>query len=236
MVVVKSFKLNTQLKVKMGIFNKLERVREIFTKSGFSGVLKQTVAYARYHTKEKWRFVYFELDLTSKPYSLPAMDDSMLVRRAKPEDLEKIKADLYPHMGEKQEYDKQFIESIGDNNFECFITEKDNELVSYLIVFKKANQSPLMKTPFKKQIIAESDACLGSAFTIPDARGMWIIPHVLLSVIDYLKKESSASRILLVMDVDTPGVIAFYRRLGCKPIKNAISEGLFFKYISKTTR
>ena len=106
----------------------------------------------RYHTKEKWRFVYFELDLTANPYSLPETGSSMAVRRAKPEDIEKIITDIYPYMGEKQEYDKQFIELVGDSNYECFITEKDGKLVSYLIVFKKANQSPLMKTPFKKKV------------------------------------------------------------------------------------
>ena len=217
----------------MGIFNKFNRVYELFSERGISRVLEQTVAYVRFHTKEKWRFVYFELDLTADPYYLPEICSSMTVRRAKPEDIEKIITDMYPYMGEKQEYDKQFIERVGDSNHECFITEKDGKLVSYLIVFKKANQSPLMKTPFKKKMITESDACLGSAFTVPDARGMWIIPHVLLTIIDYLQKESSALRILLLMDVDTPGCVGFYKRLGCKLIENAAPKGLFSSIFQK---
>jgi GNAT superfamily N-acetyltransferase len=217
----------------MRIFNKFNRVYELYSEGGVSRVLEQTFAYVRYHTKEKWRFVYFELDLTANPYSLPEIGSSMAVRRAKPEDIEKIITDIYPYMGEIQEFDKQFIERVGDSNYECFITEKDCKLVSYLIVFKKANQSPLMKMPFKKKLITESDACLGSAFTVPDARGMWIIPHVLLTIIDYLQKESSALRILLLMNVDTPGALGFYKRLGFKIIENAAPKGLFSKILQK---
>ena len=205
----------------------------MFSERGISRVLEQTVAYVRFHTKEKWRFVYFELDLTADPYYLPEICSSMTVRRAKPEDIEKIITDMYPYMGEKQEYDKQFIERVGDSNYECFITEKDGKLVSYLIVFKKANQSPLMKTPFKKKMITESDACLGSAFTVPDARGMWITPKVLLSIITYLKKESSANRVLLLVHEDTPGAVGFFKRLGFKLIENATSEGFLSKNFRK---
>ena len=36
---------------------------------------------------------------------------------------------------------------------------------------------------------------LGGAFTVSSVKGMWVVPHVLLSILDYLKKESSAKRI-----------------------------------------
>jgi ribosomal protein S18 acetylase RimI-like enzyme len=217
----------------MGIFNKFNRVYEIFSEGGGHGVLKKTFAYVRFHTKEKWGFVYFELDLTANPYSLPEIGSSMAVRRAKPEDIKKIIIDIYPYMGEKQEYDKRYIECLGEGNAECFIAEKDGRFVSYFMVFKSAAQSPLTDTPFYKKMITDTDAYLGNAFTVPKVRGMWIVPHVLLSIIDYLQNESSALRALLLVHEDTPGAVGFFRRLGFKLIENAAPKGLFSSIFQK---
>ncbi|MGK0290756.1 MAG: GNAT superfamily N-acetyltransferase [bacterium] len=218
--------------MRISIINKFKRVYELFVKSGFDGVRKQIVAYVHHHIKEQWRFIYLELDLRNTPYSLPDMDDSMLVRRAKPKDIEKIKIDLYPYMEEKQEYDKRYMECLGKGDAECFIAEKEGRFVSYFMVFKDATQSPLIETPFDKKMITGNDAYLGNAFTVPDVRGMWIMPHILLSIIDYLQKESSAIRILLLVHEDTPGAVGFFRRLGFSVIENAVFEG----YYSKITK
>ena len=215
----------------MSIFNKFERVYELFEKDGFSGVKKQIIAYVYNHIKEKWRFTYFELDLTKKPYSLPDIDKSTLIRRAKPADIGQIRTDLYPYMEDGQEYDKKHMECVGGGNIECFLTEKEGKLVSYFVVFKEANRSPLMKTPFQKGLLKESDAYLSSTFTVPSARGMWIVPHLLLSIIDYLQKESQATRAILLVHEDTPGAIGFYKRLGFKVIDNAVQKGFFLRTI-----
>jgi len=207
----------------MTIFGK---IYELFAKNGLSGVWEQVIAYVYHHTKEKWRFIYFELDLTLPLYSLPDVGDSIISRRANPNDIGQIKTDLYPYMKRKQEFDKPFIEHIGKEGVECFITEKDGKLISYFMVFQKAVKSPLVKTPFKKKLITMNDAYLGNAFTIPSARGMWVIPYVLLSIIDYLHKERHAARIILLVHTDTPGAVRFFKRLGFKIIKNATSSGL----------
>ena len=195
---------------------------------------EQTGAYIRLLVKEQWCWAYYELDLKKSPYSLPDVGDAFLVRRAKQEDIEKIKTDLYPHMGEKQEYDKRHMECLEDDNIDCFVTEKEGWCVSYFMVFKNATHSPLMDTPFDKKRIAVTDAYLGNAFTVPDYRGMWIAPKVLLSIITYLQKESSATRALLLVHEDTPGAVGFFKRLGFKLIENATSEGLFSKIFRKT--
>lgn len=218
----------------MGIFDKFKRVCKLFIKSGFSGVLEQTVAYLNHHTKEKWRFIYLELDLTENPYSLPDMKESLSVRLAKAEDIEKIKTDLYPHMAKKQEYDKRYIESLGEGDVECFVAEKEGKFVSYFMIFKKAAQSPLMQTPFNKKMILGTDAYLGNVFTIPNVRGMWIVPHVLLSVIGYLQEETTANRAILLVHEDTPGAVSFFKRLGFKLVENATSEGFFQRFFEKT--
>ena len=216
----------------MAIFNKFKRLYELFLRRGFSGVLRQTKAYVRHHTKEQWRFIYLELDLTADPYSLPEMD-GILVRRAKPEDIDKIKTDLYPYMEEKQEYDKRHMKCLGEDSIDCFLAEKDSKFVSYFMVFKNAGQSPLIYTPFDKKMISGTDAYLGNAFTVPDVRGMWITPKILLSIITYLQKETSANRALLLVHYDTPGAVGFFKRLGFKLIENATSEGFLSKRIRK---
>ena len=84
-------------------------------------------------------------------------------------------------------------------------------------------------TALEKSSNKESDAYLSSTFTVPSARGMWIVPHLLLSIIDYLQKESQATRAILLVHEDTPGAIGFYKRLGFKVIDNAAQKGFFFE-------
>lgn len=216
----------------MGIFNKFNRVYELFSEGGVSRVLEQTVAYVRYHTKEKWRFVYFELDLTANPYSLPETGSSMAVRRAQSADISKIKNDLYPYMEDKQEFDKRYIDQIGEGNYNCFIAEIDNKVVHYFMVFNSATDSPLMQTPFDKHKVKEKDAYLGNAYTIPDERGMWIVPHVLLRIIHYLQKETTATRALLLVHENTPGAEGFFSRLGFNVIDDAYPKSLFSLFLA----
>ena len=78
-----------------GFFEKLKRANELLAKKGLSGLIDKLFCYIRYNLKDKWRFIYFELDLTADPYSLPDMGESMVVRRAQSIDISKIKNELY---------------------------------------------------------------------------------------------------------------------------------------------
>ena len=178
---------------------------------------------------EKWRFIYFEIDLSISHFSLPKKDDSLLIRRAETKDYTKKKNDIYPYMGHKQEFDKKYLEQISKSNINCFIAEIDNKIIHYFMVFDSAIESPLVQTPFDKKRITRHDSYLGNAFTIPNARGKWITPHVVLAIIEYLKDETDSTRALLLVHKDTPGAVGFFNRLGFKVIENAYPK----KYLSK---
>ena len=213
--------MSGQLVTMNHFFGKLSRALGIFTNEGVSGLFKHLQNYIRYHVKDKWRFIYFELNLTEVYYSLPEMDASLVVRRAMFGDIKKIQDDIYPFMTSKQEFDKRYIERIGDDDFECFFAEKNGKVVHYFIVFNSALNSPLLQTPFDKKKILPNDAYLGNAFTVPEARGIWIVPHVLLSIISYFHNKKNMRRALLLVHEDTPGAVGFFKRLGFNVINNA---------------
>ena len=116
---------------------------------------------------------------------------------------------------------------------DCFIAEIDNKVVHYFILFNSAVYSPLMQTPFDKHKVKEKDAYLGNAYTIPDERGKWIVPHVLLRIIQYLQKETTATRALLLVHEDTPGAVGFYSGLGFGVIDDAYPNGLITRYLKR---
>jgi len=199
---------------------RLKKLMALFKTKGLSGLVRTVFVFLNYHLRDKWRFTYFELGLSEKPFSLPDPGDSMTIRLLMPEDIDRFKADVYPFMTDKQEYDKRFIKDLSDGNCFFFIAEQSGRIVHYFVGFKNALNSPLMDTPFKKHLVRPDDAYLGNAFTVPYARGHWIVPHVILKIFDYLKNESTANRALLLIHEDTPGAAGFFKRLGFNEIAN----------------
>ena len=163
--------MNNRSITNSAFIDKLNHLSQEFKDNGISGTVSTLSKYIRYNLIEKWRFIFFEIDLTISPFSLPKKDDSILIRRAETKDYIKIKNDLYPHMGHKQEFDKRYLEQISKTGINCFIAEVDNKVIHYFMVFDSAIESPLVQTPFDKQMITQNDAYLGNAFTIPSARG-----------------------------------------------------------------
>ena len=88
-----------------------------------------------------------------------------------------------------------------------------------------------MITPFKKSLIEESDAFLGNAFTIPKARGYWVLPEVLSEIIAYLKTNKEINRAILIAHTDTPSAIQFFEKIGFKVIKDVKKKPLYIRMI-----
>lgn len=222
--------------VKNILFEKLNRVIETLSSKGISGLRNLIATYVRYNLKDKWKFTYFGISLHETPYSLPPINDLFVIRIAKPEDISKIKSDIYPSLTSKQENDKRDISRIGEKGMTCFIAERNHKIVHYFLVFDNALESPLMKTPFDKEKILENDAYLGSTFTVPDARGLWIVPHTLLYILSFLRNTTNASRALLLVHKDTPGAVGFFRRLGFKIIGDASATGPIHAIFNKLSK
>lgn len=214
-------------------YEKLDRATEIFLSMGFSGLKNHLFAYFRNNFKEKWKYTYFSISLKNETYTLPQLNNSFDIRIATPLDISKIESEIYPFLTPNQENDKRDILRIGQKGMICFIAEREKKIVHYFLVFDCALESPLMKTPFDKGKILENDAYLGSTFTVPDARGLWILPHSLLFILSFLRNNTNASRALLLVHEDTPGAVGFFRRLGFKIIEDASPTGLFFAIYNK---
>jgi len=220
-------------------YEKLNKVKILFLTSGLQGIKKHLLVYFKSNLKDKWDYIYFEISLEKNPYTLPPLSNSLNIRVAKPVDIPKIESDIYPLLTSSQENDKRYISYIGEKGITCFITEHNFKIVHYFLVFERASESPLIKTPFSKLKILENDAYLGSTFTAPEARGLWIVPHALLYILTFLRNTTNNKRALLLVHKDTPGAVAFFCRLGFKSISDSVSYSFlfyFYKFLNKFIR
>ena len=189
-------------------------VVSVLSKKGIRGLIKLFRSFLLYQLKEKWEFVYFEKLVEKDPYKLPKLDDSIIIRIAVKSDIDQIKNDIYPFLTEKEGNDKRYFEKIGTPNVQCFLAEKGSKLVHYSLLFENAKNSPIMQTPVISSKIKSTDAYMGTVFTIPEARGLRIMPHTVLKIFSYLNENTNVQRILVIVHKSTVGAERFYRRNG----------------------
>jgi len=216
---------------------RIATVLKVLSNKGISGLIKLIKSYFLYQYKEKWEFTYFEKSVVGQPpYKLPKLDDSTVIRIAVKNDITQIKTDIYPFLTAKQENDKRYIEKIGSSHVKCFIAERDKKLVHYSLLYENANNSPLIQTPIINSKIYLTDAYLGSVFTIPEARGSWILRYAILSIFSYLNENTNVQRILVIVHKDTPGAEGFYKGLGFNVMTDATARNYLHIYRSKSNR
>lgn len=212
-------------------FQKIGHAINIISERGLAFLLVKLQEYIRYNLYEKWQFVYFELNVEDFSFSSPNKDGSILVRQASEKDIPKIEKELYPHFTSQQEYDKRYISQLGKKGISCFIAEQNKQVVHYFMLFEKALESPLMITPIKKSLISENDAFLGNAFTVPSARGFWILPEVLARIFSHLSSQDHIRKAILLAHEDTPGALNFFNKIGFHRINDAVSPNYLIKKI-----
>jgi ribosomal protein S18 acetylase RimI-like enzyme len=209
----------SKIREKWELPEKLKKLIRIFFQGGFSSVFRTVAGYAAYHLKNKWRFVYFEYHLEQGTFSFKG-NETITVRIAAPEDLGRIKSEIFPLLDAATSYDIRYFELIDQPMTNCFLAETGGRLVHYSWVFTDALSSPLMDTPFDKSKLTNDDAYIGPIFTSPAARGL-IYLHVLPVIVGYLQENSRVKRILLLVDGTNPAAASFYKRLGFKEITDA---------------
>lgn len=183
---------------------------------------KRVWSLVKYKLVDQWRFEYFELDI--KNAELVCKSEEVAFRIAEAEDVGKIVADIYPNLDGYGESDKRHLEKPGENL--VFLGETKSVIAHYWIVFRSALDSPLVRTPIRRCVIGERSAYLGSVFTAPGERGSWIVVHSISHIIRYLREKTDRERVLLVVHRDTPGAMAFYRRMGFRVLSNAAPKGV----------
>lgn len=194
-------------------------------------IFDKIFAACKYHIKDKWEFIYLEIDLTAPTFSLPAgMDNELSIRIAEEQEMPKIISDIGKHLtGE----DRRQIQRIGEKEFSCFTASRNDKIIHFFLVYENAGNSLLAKTPFDKEKIHTNDVYLGSAFTVPESRGSWVVPVTLMKILQYLKDKKKFKRALVLVHKDTPGAVGFYQRLGFKIVENPVKHNLFY-LIAKT--
>ena len=84
-----------------------------------------------------------------------------------------------------------------------------------------------------KKFLLITDAYLGGTFTVPDARGSWIVAHVLQKILTSLKAEGVTQRVILIVHPDTPGAIKFFEKMGfCRTLKYSLRYAKRFRRLS----
>lgn len=192
-------------------------------------IFNKILTACKYHLKDKWEFIYLGIDLTAPTFSIPGMDESLSVRIAGRNDIPKIESDIGIHLAED---DRRQIQRIGEDDFFCFIATRNEKIIHFFLVYENAINSLLAKTPFDKKKMHKTDAYLGSAFTVPDARGLWVVPVVLMKILEHFKDRKNINRALVLVHKETPGAAGFYQRLGFSIIQNPEEHNLSY-FIAK---
>jgi GNAT superfamily N-acetyltransferase len=205
---------------------KLIEVRRILSQKGLIGLVKAIFAYLNYHLISKWHFVYIEFPLQRPIFSFD-VKEPLLVRIATPDDMDRIKAEIFPALEGDLSYDKRYFRSLDQPDIKCFLAEKDGKLVHYSWVFMDASSSLLMDVPFDKRNLRQGDAFIGPVFTTPTARGL-VYLHVLSVILHYLQSNECARRALGFVDGRNTAAVSFYKRLGFTEIVDAQRSSMYY--------
>lgn len=203
----------SEFTVKSTFADKCKEAGQLLRTGGFKTFFKKTVRYLKYLFGEQKHFVYFVFSL-DQPLPNFHLEDVGGVFLAERKDFERIQAELFPFITEEEENDKRYFKLLGQPGKSCFLAEKEGILVHYTWFFWDAMHSPLLDTPFSKTLIQKGDGYVGPAFTSPVARGTWIYPHVLMSLLSFAKKTAQKRRIILFVNGKNKSAVNFFVRLG----------------------
>lgn len=216
----------------MGKFNikgtfsaRIKEATRIISHEGLTRFLQVIFAYIIYHLNSKWHFVYIEFPLQQPIFSF-TVKEPLLVRIATPDDMDRIKSEIFPVLEGDLSYDKRYFRLLDQPDIKCFLAEKDGKLVHYSWVFMDASSSLLMDVPFDKRKLRQGDAFIGPVFTTPNARGL-VYLHVLSVILHYLQSNEYARRALGFVDGRNPAAVSFFKRLGFTEIVDAQRRSMY---------
>jgi len=190
--------------------SRLRQVAASLAERGLVGTLRTTAQFAKYHTWDKYQFVYFAARLTDKVSEFPA-PASIVIREATPLDVPRIEAEVFPFLVGHLAYERRYFQSIGDSSsVRCYLAEVSGSIVHYSWVNLDASASILATLPVGK--VSDNDVYIGPVFTRPDVPGA-IYPAVLTRVLRDLRALKK-DRLLLMVDGRVSALPRFYRRIG----------------------
>jgi ribosomal protein S18 acetylase RimI-like enzyme len=210
---------------------KLAAAVRTLLRHGPGALARKVRAYLSYNLDSKWDFVYLAFVLKQDFPRVP-MADGLVVRVATLADLDRVRAELFPEMTGEQAYETRYFDLLGQDRVRCFVAESDGLLVHYSWVFLDARMSAIIDTPFDRSKLRPGDVYIGPVFTTPKARG-FIYPHVLSSIVHYLRETPGATRIVLFVQDRNPAAVTYYKRLGFDDIAAAATQPAWSSFLRK---
>lgn len=190
--------------------NRVRHVAASLAERGLVGTLRATAKFAKYHTWDKYEFVYFAARMTDKVSEFPT-PASIVIREATPLDVPRIQREVFPFLVGNLEYERRYFQSIGESSsVRCYLAEVSGSIVHYSWVNLNARASVLATLPVGA--LSDNDVYIGPVFTRPDAPGA-IYPSVLTRVLRDLRALKK-DRLLLMVDGRVSALPRFYRRIG----------------------
>ncbi len=185
------------------------------------GLVRAARTFGVYHLRDKWHFVYLEFPLPGEIASLGSPEIN--VWQAGPSDIDRIRADVFPHLTGDLAHEKRYFDHLGEADARCFVAESGGAIVHYSWVFTDVFRSPMMDVPFDRRLLGKKDAYVGPVFTAPGARGMTYL-YVLPRLLAYLR-DAGAGRALVLVDGRNPAAVGFYKRLGFRVVSAPQASG-----------
>lgn len=191
----------------------MSRLRDVaasLAERGLAGTLRTTAQFVKYHTWDKYQFVYFAARMTDKVSEFPA-PARIVIREATPRDVPRIETDVFPFLVGHLARERRYFQSLGDSSsVRCYLAEVSGSIVHYSWVNLNARASILATLPVGH--LGDNDVYIGPVFTRPGVHGA-IYPAVLTRVLRDLRALKK-DRLLLMVDGRVSALPRFYRRIG----------------------
>jgi ribosomal protein S18 acetylase RimI-like enzyme len=187
-------------------------------------------SYLKHHLREKWRFTYFELNITNEfLLSHNKSDSNISIKLADVSDLDRIKKELLPYVESPWEINE--LLNFEENYKFCFLAESNDKIIHYAIVYIDAINSPLMSTTIPRKLVGKNNAYLGTSYTIPSERGVSVHYEMLMYILTHLLNTMNIKWVINFVHDDTLGAVRYYRRLGFNQIYRSSISNFLFKYL-----
>jgi GNAT superfamily N-acetyltransferase len=177
------------------------KLASVWREGGALGVARRLWRFIHWRVRGRKNLVLFEFML-NKPVQIYPCKGEINVRLLRPADMEQIRSTFFPLMDGDLQHDKECFlefESVPNPNRRCFVAEMDGQIVHYSWVTTGVPRYGCV-------VIGSGVAYIGPCFTLPQARGLGIYPHVLTVILRSLQQEGFLKALIQAHKDNLPSI------------------------------